>query len=228
MVNAWSVLGLEPTRDVSAIRRAYARKSRECHPEEDPEGFLRLREAYQAALAYAQRDEAASAGQAGPESAQSPEEAGEPEEPGGWTLAEELYRIAWQKLDLKTAVMGRAKILYGALRERVLERLPDIGGEKRESFGKLRAEANAYFMGCYRRAASRAGGGISSCSTRRDGSCWPGWTRGSGTWNSMRRTGTPTWTWRGRNIPRPPFRAGWWGPIWFTRGRRPCATPWSC
>ena len=56
MVNDWSVLGLEePTQDVSAIRRAYARKARECHPEEDPEGFLRLRKAYQAALAYAER-----------------------------------------------------------------------------------------------------------------------------------------------------------------------------
>ena len=56
MVDLWSVLGLEePTQDVSAIRRAYARKVRECHPEEDPEGFLRLREAYQAALAYAER-----------------------------------------------------------------------------------------------------------------------------------------------------------------------------
>ena len=56
MVNDWSVLGLEePTQDVSAIRQAYARKARECHPEEDPEGFLRLREAYQAALSYAER-----------------------------------------------------------------------------------------------------------------------------------------------------------------------------
>lgn len=55
MVDYWSVLELEPTQDVSAIRRAYAQKARECHPEEDPEGFLRLRDAYQAALAYAER-----------------------------------------------------------------------------------------------------------------------------------------------------------------------------
>lgn len=363
MVDHWSMLGLEePTRDVSAIRRAYARKSRECHPEEDPEGFLRLREAYQAALDWAQRDAAAPAGRGEAGSAQPPEGAGEPEEPEGWTLAEEpedgpnpfedgeairqflelytgkqrkdskrwldyftsapfldaardarftrlllehaarlegewpvnreflnwlcvayqfvgkklvyrnpdgsdrvefqfqlyqgarfdgleavleiakkgplpkpfrnnelailtsfieywhlvglaqagewdeeavgmysriigcyaasyitdkcqqrqdmdyerhpaglrvlshfferyelpeeLYRIAWQKLDLKTAVMGRAKILYGALREQVLERLPDICGEKRESFAKLKTEAIPYFSGCYQRAGS--------------------------------------------------------------------------
>lgn len=43
MVSYWSILGLEePTQDVSAIRRAYAQKARECHPEEDLEGFLRL------------------------------------------------------------------------------------------------------------------------------------------------------------------------------------------
>lgn len=363
MDNFWSVLGLEPTRDVSAIKRAYARKARECHPEEDPEGFLRLREAYQAALDYAQRDAAAPAGQAGSEPAQPPEGASEPEEgPEGWTLVEEpedgpnpfedseairqflelytgkqrkdskrwldyftsapfldaarearftqlllehvtrlegeypvnreflnwlcvayqfvgkkivyrnpdgsdrveyefqlyqgarfdgleavleiakrgplpkpfrnnelailtsfieywhlvglaqagewdeeavgmysriigcyaasyitdkcqqrqdmdyerhpaglrvlshfferyelpeeLYRIAWQKLDLKSAVMGRAKILYGAVREQVLARLPDIGGEKRESFAKLKTETIPYFAGCYQRAGS--------------------------------------------------------------------------
>ena len=362
MDHIWSVLGLEPTRDASAIRRAYAQKTRECHPEEDPEGFLRLREAYQAALTYAQQGDAAPAGQPEPEPGQLPEGTGELGGGKGWTLAEEpedgpdpfedgeairqflelytgkqrrdskrwldyftcaafldaarearftrllldhvtrlegewpvdreflnwlcvayqfvgkklvyrdpdgsdrvefqfqlyqgaqfdgleavleiakkgpmpkpprnnelailtsfieywhlvglaqagewdeaavgtysrivgcyaasyitdkcqqrqdmdyerhpaglrvlthfferyelpeeLYRIAWQKLDLKTAVMGRAKILYGALRERVLERLPDIGGEKRESFAKLKTEAISYFSGCYQRAGS--------------------------------------------------------------------------
>lgn len=96
MVSYWSILGLEePTQDMSAIRRAYARKARECHPEEDLEGFLRLWEEYQAALDYAQRDSAAPAGQTEreadqiPEEAETLEEAGEPERAGGWTLAEE-------------------------------------------------------------------------------------------------------------------------------------------
>ena len=368
MDSFWSVLDLEPTQDVSAIKRAYARKARECHPEEDPEGFLRLREAYQTALDYAQRDSAAATGQTEreldqpPEGAGALEETGEPEGAGGWILAEEpedgpnpfedgeairqflelytgkqrrdskrwldyftstpfldaardarftqlmlehitrlegeypvnreflnwlcvayqfvgkrivyrnpdgsdrvefefrlyqgarfdgleavleiakkgplpkpflnnelailtsfieywhlvglaqagewdeaavgmysriigcyaasyitdkcrqsqdmdyerhpaglrvlshffelyelpeeLYRIAWQKLDLKSAMMGRAKILYGAVREQVLARLPDIGGEKRESFAKLKTETIPYFAGCYQRAGS--------------------------------------------------------------------------
>lgn len=55
-------------------------------------------------------------------------------------LPEELYRIAWQKLDLETAVMGRAKIIYGPLRELALQRLPQLAGQKRESFAKLRAD----------------------------------------------------------------------------------------
>ena len=54
MDHVWSVLELEPTRDVSAIRRAYADKTRTFHPEEDPTGFMELRKAYQAAMAYAE------------------------------------------------------------------------------------------------------------------------------------------------------------------------------
>lgn len=54
MGSIWEVLGLEQTLDVFAVRRAYAQKAKVCHPEEDPEGFLELRKAYQAALKYAE------------------------------------------------------------------------------------------------------------------------------------------------------------------------------
>ncbi len=54
MNDFWNLLDIEPTQDISAIKRAYAKKARTCHPEEDPEGFLELREAYQAALDYAE------------------------------------------------------------------------------------------------------------------------------------------------------------------------------
>ncbi len=59
-------------------------------------------------------------------------------------LPEELYRITWQKLNLETAVMGRAKILYGSLRELVLERLPELAGQQREKFSDLRKEFHTY------------------------------------------------------------------------------------
>ena len=47
----WEVLGVEPTADRASIRRAYAQELRRTSPEDDPQGFLRLREAYELALA---------------------------------------------------------------------------------------------------------------------------------------------------------------------------------
>lgn len=44
----FAVLGLAPTLDVGAIRTAYFRALREHPPERDPEGFRRVRAAYDA------------------------------------------------------------------------------------------------------------------------------------------------------------------------------------
>lgn len=55
MMGFWKILEIEPTRDISAIRRAYAQKTRSCHPEENPEDFLELRKAYQSAMDYAEK-----------------------------------------------------------------------------------------------------------------------------------------------------------------------------
>lgn len=79
----WSMLEIEPTRNPGEIKRAYARLTGNYHPEEDPEGFLRLRQAYQAALAWAE----------GADSPEDPEDGSwemEEEEPesGGWRLRE--------------------------------------------------------------------------------------------------------------------------------------------
>ena len=85
MDDIWTVLGIHPTEDVSVIKRAYAEKAKTCHPEEDPEGFLRLRQAYQAALNCAEgKQEEPAFSPAGPE-----EEVRAPEEEQGWSLREQ-------------------------------------------------------------------------------------------------------------------------------------------
>lgn len=53
----WSELGLDGPSSLNEIRRAYAQRTKETHPEDDPEGFQRLHEAYQAARAMARRGE---------------------------------------------------------------------------------------------------------------------------------------------------------------------------
>ena len=47
----WDILEIAPTEDVLAIRRAYAACLKKLDVEKDPGGFIRLRQAYEAALA---------------------------------------------------------------------------------------------------------------------------------------------------------------------------------
>ncbi|MDE7325092.1 MAG: J domain-containing protein, partial [Lachnospiraceae bacterium] len=57
MNQIWEVLGIAPTSDKRAIRSAYSVLVKQCHPEEDPQGFQKLHGAYQAAMEYAAKNE---------------------------------------------------------------------------------------------------------------------------------------------------------------------------
>lgn len=50
-MNAWQILGIEPTADESAIKKAYAKQLKHNKPDKNPEGFKALRQAYEHALA---------------------------------------------------------------------------------------------------------------------------------------------------------------------------------
>lgn len=68
----WSELQISPTNDVRAIRRAYTQRLRQVHPEDDAEGFKRLRTAYEAATFWASFPEVFEAQQEG--TVEQPEE----------------------------------------------------------------------------------------------------------------------------------------------------------
>ena len=53
----FEVLGTEETKDEAEIRKAYRNKLLTVNPEDNPEGFKRLREAYESALARCRREE---------------------------------------------------------------------------------------------------------------------------------------------------------------------------
>lgn len=55
----WKVLGIARKSDRATIRRAYAQKLRVTNPEDDPQGFMALRQAYEAALQWVEHDWAA-------------------------------------------------------------------------------------------------------------------------------------------------------------------------
>ncbi len=52
-MSVWSILEIEPTDDVRSIKSAYAKKLKIYHPEDDPEGYQQLREAYDSAIKLA-------------------------------------------------------------------------------------------------------------------------------------------------------------------------------
>ena len=53
-MNSWQILGIEATSDDKVIKRAYAKLLKQTRPEQDKEGFIILRQAYEDALERSQ------------------------------------------------------------------------------------------------------------------------------------------------------------------------------
>ena len=49
-MNIWEILEIEETNDKKIIKRAYAKKLKKTHPEDDPRGFQELKQAFDMAL----------------------------------------------------------------------------------------------------------------------------------------------------------------------------------
>ncbi|EOC1316312.1 J domain-containing protein [Cronobacter turicensis] len=56
-MDAWTLLGLEPTKDKAALRRAWAKIVKQHRPDQDPQKYQQLREAYEAAQRYQEYDD---------------------------------------------------------------------------------------------------------------------------------------------------------------------------
>ena len=52
-IDIWQILGIPYTTDINEIKQAYARRAKECHPEEHPEEFNQLQKAYKSAVRIA-------------------------------------------------------------------------------------------------------------------------------------------------------------------------------
>ncbi|OME93736.1 MULTISPECIES: J domain-containing protein [Paenibacillus] len=55
MNKSWSILEIRPTKNKKEIRRAYTRLLKKYHPEDNPDGFMRLRAAYEQAMKWAEQ-----------------------------------------------------------------------------------------------------------------------------------------------------------------------------
>ncbi|MDK8180502.1 hypothetical protein [Paenibacillus sp. UMB4589-SE434] len=66
MIN-WKMLDINPTDDKAVIKKAYAKQLRIYHPEDNPEEYQRLREAYDAAMKQAGKPEHFAGGRSRPE-----------------------------------------------------------------------------------------------------------------------------------------------------------------
>ena len=90
---SFHILGIEETKDENAVKMAYRKLLKETNPEDDPEGFKRLRTAYETAVAFAAK----------PDDETEPENGGGTEEKtavDAWIdRVDECYRDVYDRAD---------------------------------------------------------------------------------------------------------------------------------
>lgn len=69
-MNCWKILGIEQTTDLAVIKAAYAARAKEWHPEEHPEEFQQLQQAYRSASRFARSQKGRAASSAAPKTAE--------------------------------------------------------------------------------------------------------------------------------------------------------------
>lgn len=89
-MSIWEMLEIEPTKDIKQIKRAYLKAVKQYHPEEQPEAFKQINEAYQQALAYTKQK------QTMPEARLIPE-------------AEELKQVSLSEVEIETFLVYKER-----------------------------------------------------------------------------------------------------------------------
>lgn len=140
-MNCYEVLGISATDDVKVIRRAYAAKSREFHPEEHPQEFQILHDAYEEALARARQLKARSAEQGESQNEQPIQETETEETP----LAQPMQDKEPEEMQEETSA---SEVTAGQWREQ-FERIASAQEYPQEVYAAVRAimeNARAVYM----------------------------------------------------------------------------------
>ncbi|EKT1333774.1 J domain-containing protein [Salmonella enterica] len=170
----WEILGIEPTTDLECIRQAYLALLPSFHPESDPQGFKRLRQAYEEAQHWA----------ASPAEDAKTEEVGDEHEilvafrellaserdrfqPSAWQKfiqqlnqcsMDEIDKLRWQLCDIamktETISLSCLALLAQRLNWQPQEADDDAEGEELEAFSRLstQGEPETPLLDLYRTA----------------------------------------------------------------------------
>lgn len=121
----WSILGIDPTDDERAIKRAYATKVKIHSPEADPAGYMKLRAAYDRAKEYARYQQEVAEQEQAPETS-SDESPATPEIDTGSLPAGTAAQAAPAATPQKLAIGELHTLLSQGEREKFLQRLTEI------------------------------------------------------------------------------------------------------